>query len=85
MPGRSGHGLCEHPAIGQKHAGRKVPRFTRGRPECGANQGLGLLLHHGDQSIPDELTPNPFASRPGFFQTFMYRLAHAATSSSAGA
>ena len=58
MPGCAGHRLGEHPPFGVEHPRRQVSRLAGRGGEAGADERLGLLLHHRDQAVPHELEPD---------------------------
>ncbi len=52
---RAGDRLRQHPALQVEHAGGDVAGLARRGAEGGAHQGLCLLLHHGQQTVPHDL------------------------------
>jgi hypothetical protein len=55
MAGRAGHCLRHHPPLEVEDARAEVSRLAHRRAEGGADHGLRLLLHHGDQPVPLDL------------------------------
>jgi len=55
VSGRAGDGLGEHLAFRVVDAGGEVAGLAHGGREGGADEGLGLLLDHGDEAVPHDL------------------------------
>ncbi len=55
VAGGAGDGLGQHPPLEVEDAGREVAAFAHDRAEGGADQGLRLLLDHGDEAVPHDL------------------------------
>ncbi len=65
VAGRAGDGLGQHAALQVEHAGGDVAGLARRGAEGGAHQGLALLLHHRQQSVPHDLQLDLADGAPG--------------------
>ncbi len=52
---RPGDGLGQHAAFEIEDPGRKIARLPHRGAEGGADHGLGLFFHHGDEPVPLDL------------------------------